>query len=813
MRNRLTVIIGILTLMLFALANASGQEDAQGAEVSSGVARISLIHGDVSTQRGDSGDWAAAALNQPIMSSDKVSTGVRSRTEVQLDQANILRLGDNTLTTVAGLSRTQIQVQVSRGLVDYTVFKGTEADVEIDTANVAIHPARADGVYRVEVNSEGETQIIVRKGEAEISTPQGSTHLEKGRMMIVRGTAEEAQFKEEEAPSKDTWDSWNYDRDRAILDAQSWRHTNRYYVGSEDLDAYGRWESVPDYGSVWVPAVAGGWAPYRAGRWVWEPGWGWTWVSYEPWGWAPYHYGRWFMYNSAWVWWPGPVYGYPRYRPVWAPAYVSFFGFGGGVGGGVGFGFGSVGWLPVGPCDRFYPWYGRYGSHFNSVNVVNITNINIHNGPGRGFGGYAPLRSGNGYSNLRMASMNERVRQGISTVPADRFGTGRMAPGTVSRDEFNRGRVMAGNLPVVPTREALSVSNRPAAAGTMRNGSQSQRFFTRSQPGRTPEPFDRQAAQVQQAIQRNGHFKPINGDLSRGAGNSGMTGQNSRGGVAADTARGSVPRPNPGVRMGANSEVRGGSNQPAENRSVGNDGWRRFSSGAGQNHGAQNQAAQNQTGQDQAGAQNQPGVRNQPTARGTLSMPANSTTRNDAVRNDVGRSPASDNGGWRRFSDSSNAPRGGAEMSRPGNASSSAGSVSRVPQPENSVRQGSSGNDGNWRQLTPQSRGTMENSNGVSRGSEGPRGGYQGSGRQDSPRGYSRPPLEMRQPIVTPRGSEGNAGYSRGPSPSRGGGGYSNGSGSGNGGGHSQPSGGGGGNHGGSSGGGSPRSGGSGHRH
>jgi hypothetical protein len=194
-------------------------------------------------------------------------------------------------------------------------------------------------------------------------------------------------------------------------------------------------------------------------------------------------------------------------------------------------------------------------------------------------------------------------------------------------------------------------------------------------------------------------------------------------------------------------------------------------------------------------------------------MPANSTTRNDAVRNDVGRSPASDNGGWRRFSDSSNASRGGAAMSRSGDASSSAGSVSRVPRPENSVRQGSSGNDGNWRQFTPQSRGTMENSNGVSRGSEGPRGGYQGSVRQDSPRGYSRPPLEMRQPIVTPRSSEGNAGYSRGPSPSRGGGGYSNGSGGGNGGGHSQPSGGGGGNHGGSSGGGSPRSGGSGHRY
>jgi hypothetical protein len=796
MKKRLVLTIGILTLTLFCLAgaNAQEQENAEGVESSSAsaVARISLIHGDVSTQRGDSGDWTAAVLNQPIMSSDKVSTGVNTRTEVQLDQANILRLGDNTLTTVASLSRTQIQVQVARGLVDYTVFKGSEADVEIDTANVAIHPSRNDGTYRVEVNSEGETQIIVRKGEADISTPEGSTHLEKGRMIIVRGTAEQAQYKEEEAPSKDSWDSWNNDRDRTIRDAQSWNHTNRYYVGSEDLDANGRWQTVPDYGSVWVPTVSAGWAPYRAGRWVWEPGWGWTWVSYEPWGWAPYHYGRWFMYNSSWVWWPGPVYGYPRYRPVWAPAYVSFFGFGGGVG--VGVGFGSVGWLPIGPCDRFYPWYGRYGSRFNSVNVVNITNINIHNGPGRGFGGFAPLRSGNGYSNLRLAMVNERVRSGLSTVPADRFGTGRQAPGSVSREDFNKGRMMAGNLPVVPTREALSASNRPAAASTLQRGGQSERFFTKSQPRPAPQSFDRQRAEVQQAIQRNGQFKPINGDLSRGGVNTARPGQNSVGGASADAARGSgILRPNPGVRMGGNSELRGG---PA---SMDSQSWRHLGSNTGQN---------------------QNGVQNQPATRGPVSSPGNSN-----VRGDAGRPTATEGGGWRRFSDSPSSQRGAGGASGAMSRSpegSAAGSGSRVPRPETSVRQGSSGNDGGWRQFTPQPRGTMErgtgdrgtmqrggpqNSGGVSRSSDGPRGMSQDSVRQDSSRGYSRPPLEMRQPIVTPRVSNGGgSGPSRGSYPSRGG------AGGGNGGGHSQPSGGGGGSHGGSGGGGSPRGGGSGHR-
>src|SRR4029077_14550256 len=197
MKNRFVLIVGALILSACVMAGAQVSEEVPGqgqapaqtqAEPSSAVARISLIHGDVSTQRGDSGDWAAAAVNQPMVSSDKISTGTNSRAEVQLDSANILRLGDSTLASIAGLSRGQIQVQLERGLIDYSVFKGTEVQVEIDTANAAVRPAQKDGVYRIEINAEGETLVIVRKGSAEIATPQGNTQVEKGQMAIVRGT-------------------------------------------------------------------------------------------------------------------------------------------------------------------------------------------------------------------------------------------------------------------------------------------------------------------------------------------------------------------------------------------------------------------------------------------------------------------------------------------------------------------------------------------------------------------------------------------------------------------------------------------------
>jgi FecR protein len=491
----LVFLLGFFTVL------ASGQVD-----ISPGVARISLIQGDVSTQRADTGDWAAAALNQPLVAGDRISTGDSSQAELQLDHANILRLGNNAQAKIATVERTQIQVQVGQGLAYYTVFKNSEAEVEIDTLNAAIRPRSKEGIYRIEVNGF-ETQVIVRAGAADISTPQGSTHVEVGQAATVRGTTDEAGCVLGGAPSKDSWDSWYNDRDGVIRDARSWNHTNRYYVGSEDLDAYGHWVNVPDYGQVWSPTVAVGWTPYRAGRWVWEPYWGWTWVSHEPWGWAPYHYGRWFLYGSSWMWWPGPVDGDDNYRPVWAPAYVSFFGFGGQREVPAGFGFRSVGWLPIGPGDPFYPWYGRYGSHFNLVNVTDATNIttNIN----RGFDGVAPLHSGDLFSNVRLAASDVRVRKAVSTLPADRFGTGRSAPTAVSRKTFRDGSMMTGNLPIVPTRETLSATNRPASPSAMMRGGQQERFFTKRQPAAAPQSLDKQVAQLQEGIPGEGQVIPV----------------------------------------------------------------------------------------------------------------------------------------------------------------------------------------------------------------------------------------------------------------------------------------------------------------
>jgi FecR protein len=523
-----------------------------------GAARISFVRGDVSTQHDGSNDWAAATVNTPVVSGDHISTGQNARAEIQLDHANVLRLSDQSTANVTSLSRTQMQLQIGQGLANYEVYKNNDANVEIQTPNVAIHPAMGEGSYRITVNSDNETIVDVRKGSAEISTPQGSTHVERDQRITIQGNADSAQYQVSGAPGRDDWDKWNGDRDHGIEGAESWQHTNPNYTGTQDLDGNGQWSNVPDYGSVWFPSEASGWAPYRDGRWVYEPYYGWTWVSYEPWGWAPYHYGRWFVYGGNWGWWPGPVYA--GYEPLWAPAYVSFFGFGGGgwgvnLGFGFGGGFGSVGWLPCGPGDRFFPWYGRGG---NRENVVNINNI--HNN----YGGISPLRGGtNAYSNVDRALTDEHVRNGISSMRSNDFGHNRvpMQQSRIDAGALRQASVITGSHPVSPSHESFQSTSRQVNPGSIPNRAGSnQHFFSSTARQNTPIQSGRGAS----------NFNPganANGNVSRGPGSSqasnqgqrGFTSSSSQGGQSIQSSRPNwhTFTPPSGQQMQSNSSGRG----------------------------------------------------------------------------------------------------------------------------------------------------------------------------------------------------------------------------------------------------------------
>jgi hypothetical protein len=399
-----------------------------------GVARISLMNGEVSVKRGDAGEWVAGVINAPLLTGDHIVNAPNSRVEVQFDAANLLRLGGNAEIHLADIQYGRVQIELAHGTLSYVVLRPSNAAVEVDTPSVSVRPSN-QGVYRITVNDAGETEVMSRSGEVEVFTPHGSQWVSAGQMMVARGATADPEFQIVAARPVDDWDRWNQSRDQMLTRSNSYQYVPQGVYGAEDLDQYGSWVDVPSYGHVWRPTVAAGWAPYRSGRWVWSDWYGWTWVSYDPWGWAPYHYGRWFWDTGfGWLWYPGVI----GVRHFWSPALVAWFGFGPHVG--VGFGFGHVGWVPLAPFETFRPWWGRgfYGRGFNER--INITNVNVTNV----------------YRNSRFG--------GVSGVSAADFQGGRFHTiAGFSGNQVREAGLVHGQVPLAPNNSHLNFSGRSAA--------------------------------------------------------------------------------------------------------------------------------------------------------------------------------------------------------------------------------------------------------------------------------------------------------------------------------------------------------------
>ena len=252
----------------------------------------------------------------------------------------------------------------------------------MDTPNQAFSILQP-GQYRIQASEDGtSTLVTVRDGMGEV-TGGGRTY-SVGSGLSGNFTGTDSLYADiYRAGDYDEFDSWSQDRDRHDDQSPSARYVSRDVVGYEDLDDNGSWRSDPEYGEVWVPRVAAGWAPYREGHWAWISPWGWTWIDDAPWGFAPFHYGRWVYARNNWGWVPGPI----AVRPVYAPALVVFVGgpsfglsisFGGGRGGG------NVGWFPLGPREVYVPSYNASREYVTRVNVSNTvvnntTVINVYN--------------------------------------------------------------------------------------------------------------------------------------------------------------------------------------------------------------------------------------------------------------------------------------------------------------------------------------------------------------------------------------------------------------------------------------------------
>ena len=429
----------VLALVGSVLSAPLGAQDDQD-DPPTRVARLGYIQGAVSFQPAGENDWVEAVPNRPMTTGDKLWADRESRAELQLGSA-VIRLSENTGVSFLNLDDHTVQLQLSSGTVNVRVrrLRG-EDDFEVDTPNLAF-TALEPGSYRVDASEDGaNTVITVRNGDGD-ATGNGQTYSVHAGQVGTFSGAESLYADVEQVGPPDEFDSWADGRDRRHDESRSAVYLSPDVVGYDDLDDNGDWRDDPNYGHVWFPHAAYGWAPYHEGHWAWVDPWGYTWVDDSPWGYAPFHYGRWAFVGGRWGWIAGP----PTVEPVYAPALVVFIGGGGGWGG-------NVGWFPLGPREVYVPSYPVSQAYMTQVNVsntvVNTTVVtNVYN--------TTVINKTTTITNVTYANRN--VEGAVTAVPQAAFaGAQPVAKAAVKvTPQQIAAAPMVTHAAVVPTRQAV----------------------------------------------------------------------------------------------------------------------------------------------------------------------------------------------------------------------------------------------------------------------------------------------------------------------------------------------------------------------
>ena len=363
--NRRTWRILALTLLVVMAPGAKAQDADRDPPTR--AARVVDVVGDAWLFDHDTREWLRLTRNQTVGEGDRLRTDERARVSLRSGSTTIW-LDERSDLELSQLDEGQTLLQLDRGDVAVRLRSPENAaETRLRTREGIAQPER-EGLYRVEQLDRG-SKVYVWQGRMRFDWARGASP-------VYMGTGEQVELWWPDSPRaergplySDGFGDWVLAENREEGDRAMARYVSPEMTGAEDLDRYGRWETAPEYGTVWIPTtlVVADWAPYRYGRWVWSRHWGWTWVDDAPWGFAPFHYGRWVSWGGRWCWAPGPY----VHRPVYAPALVGWVG-GGSVTVGISVGHRPppprFGWYPLAPREVYVPAYHHSPRYVRRIN-------------------------------------------------------------------------------------------------------------------------------------------------------------------------------------------------------------------------------------------------------------------------------------------------------------------------------------------------------------------------------------------------------------------------------------------------------------
>jgi len=300
--SQLNLFLGFASLCLLALPSL--------ADSHARVVRLSDVQGEVQVDRNIGQGFEKAFLNLPLTQGVKVRTQQQAQAALEFEDGSSVRLAPNTTVELpqlllrdSGVKFTTLNVLEGTAYVDFLGTKDNILEVTFAREKLSL----AQPAHLRIVMADVDASVAMFKGEAGIVGPKGTVQLNKNHTASF--DLLDDQYSVANSIDEYPYDSW--DKQQAQYQQRyAGKSYSRYSpdaYGSEDLNYYGSFFSVPGYGTLWQPYFVGvGWDPFMNGAWAYYPGTGYGWVSAYPWGWTPYQCGNWtFLQMYGWAWQPG----------------------------------------------------------------------------------------------------------------------------------------------------------------------------------------------------------------------------------------------------------------------------------------------------------------------------------------------------------------------------------------------------------------------------------------------------------------------------------------------------------------------------
>jgi hypothetical protein len=335
--SRLALALGLLALAAPVAATETGS-----------YGYLSVVEGSATLMQAGTDERSSAEINQPVLAGDRLWVPERSRVEIVLADRNILRVDggselilEHLAASPDGNDRATV-LRLLEGNVQLIVTEDSLGDElpRVETPNATVYPQNF-GSYRLTADRDGWSEVVVRRGTAQVVTDRGKQTVRVDESAVIDGDRASAEIGD--ADTLDSLERWGRQLDDQYASSDAGPVDDNLRYQSSSLSRHGDW-IYADGSRYWRPRVASNWRPYWQGRWIYTPA-GLTWLSSEPWGWVPYHYGSWdYLPAYGWVWQPGSIWSAASVYWYWGPSYV--------------------GWCPTGYYTRYYG--SRFGGGFRS---------------------------------------------------------------------------------------------------------------------------------------------------------------------------------------------------------------------------------------------------------------------------------------------------------------------------------------------------------------------------------------------------------------------------------------------------------------